>query len=532
MKAKVTNTNTIILLVVILSTITLSNYISKLIPGVSTSIVTTILGFLLGSLPVVRQNFPSLDNEVFLVVILAPLLFLDAQRTPMLRIHANFKRIINSSVILVVLSSMVVTLLAHYLFNLNFALALIIAAISTPTDATGFQAVVSNRHVDHTISSQLAQESLFNDASGLILLQAGLVWASTGNLAFTQTIFHFLTVAISGGLLGLLLGNLVIIIRQGLLRSNIKVYSSQTLLYFLTPILVYLIADLLHTSGIIAVVAAGLVHNSESNRSRFIASRQTVFILHSISFITETLNSVVFLILGIYLARFIMLPVMTSVHFSYWLLTGLFIYFILFTCRYIYSLRMTGWINRLIFSLGGVHGTVTLAMALTVSTPALSKSAIIGLLITEITIIILSLVVPSLIFRIILPLESVPITRQEKVRLIREQAVTVGLDTIQNRKVNAQLKTMVLYDLRDQNGNNSIFAFLKQYHRFGTDHDSLDDLRSHQRQSLMMQAFNAELDYLYQLRDQHPSDIIEIHEVYSEILYSEVLMLDPHRRLV
>lgn len=524
--------NIIILIVIILSAITISNFISKLIPGISSSIVNTLVGLLIGFVPWINLNFPDLNSEIFMILILAPLLFFDGQRTPMVQISSDLKSIISNSFILVIFSATFLTIIIHYIFNISWAFALIMAAIATPTDATGFNAVIQNRQVSSKIKNQLSHESMFNDASGIILLQAGTLWLSTGKVAFNTNFKSFLIMTIGGIIIGLLLGNIVIIIRQSLIRSKANVYSSQSMIYFLTPILIYIIAESLHTSGIIAVVVAGLIHNSESNRSRFISSRQTIFILQSISFITEILNSTVFLLLGIYLSKFISTSLLNLSQSIYWIFIGIVIYITLVILRFIYPNTKEKSYLKMIFSFGGVHGTVTLAMAFSVNHLLMSKGQFIGLLISEITVILLSLLIPIIIFKFILPIEPFSSAKEQRLQSIRSQAAQIGINRIISEESTPKVKSMVLYDLRDQSKKNSVRDFLHQYHQFGFNRTRLDDLKSRERQNLMILAFNAELQYLYNLKHKNPNDLASINEIYSEILYSELLMLDPQQRLV
>lgn len=67
----------------------------------------------------------------------------------------------------------------------------------------------------------------------------------------------------------------------------------------LTPFLVYLLAEHLGTSGILAVVATGMVHNWESERLRLTSTRVQLTSATVWNTISSFLNSVVFLFLGV-----------------------------------------------------------------------------------------------------------------------------------------------------------------------------------------------------------------------------------------
>lgn len=74
-------------------------------------------------------------------------------------------------------------------------------------------------------------------------------------------------------------------------------------IFFLTPLIIYFLAEEIHVSGIIAVVAAGLIHNVESERSRL----TNAFIFYNSNqlsqLLIDILNGIVFLLLGIIIVR-------------------------------------------------------------------------------------------------------------------------------------------------------------------------------------------------------------------------------------
>lgn len=521
----------IITLITVLVAIVVSNFVSRLFPNISNTYINIIIGFLLGLVPWTANIVPQLNSELFMPLLLAPLLFFDGQRTPMVQITLRFKEIVSSAVGLVLISALAVMIIIHRSFNIMLPLSLIVAAISTPTDATGFNSVITGRKIDTYLNQQLRRESLFNDASGIILLQAGTLWFVNGQISFTHNLYKLILVTVGGILFGIISSNLLITVRQLLMRSSVNVFSSQSLLYYLTPILIYLLAETLNVSGIIAVVVAGLIHNSESNRSRFISPRQTVFVFHSVSFLSEILNSIVFLLLGISWAKTITSSSSQFSHLFYWFLLGLITYVVLLVIRFIYSIWKSNFKNSLIFSLGGVHGTVTLVMTFTV-TNIMSLHLFMGLLIIESTVILLSLIVPTILFKFLLPPEKEDSLRELKLKQLRREMVKVGVNAINQIKTDSEVKKLVLYDLRDQADLNSTHSFFNQYHQFGTDKSLLSELKSKERHQLMMRAFTAERRYLHELANTNSVELELINEIYSEVLYAEVLMHDPQTRLI
>lgn len=67
-------------------------------------------------------------------------------------------------------------------------------ALSTPTDATATESVLEGLIVPERQENILKMESLFNDASGIILVTAMALWVKNGQFNYQQT---FLTFAFS-----------------------------------------------------------------------------------------------------------------------------------------------------------------------------------------------------------------------------------------------------------------------------------------------------------------------------------------------
>lgn len=195
-----------------------------------------------------------------------------------------------------------------------------------------------------------------------------MIWFQTGHFSFSQNTRAFLLSAVGGMFFGTAFAFLTMLFRQWLVRTKINVISSQTLIFLLTPFVVYILAERIEVSGIIAVVSAGLVFNSEMRRSRFTSPRQMHFGVQLISFLNEILNSFVFVVLGITLER-VMVQQVQNLRASWnWLYIAVVIYLSALVVRFMYS-KFISKLNSheaIIFALGGVHGSVTLAMAFSV----------------------------------------------------------------------------------------------------------------------------------------------------------------------
>lgn len=107
------------------------------------------------------------------------------------RVGRNFRQIISLTIVMVVLCAVVAGFGAAWMGTLGLPLAFILAAISTPTDATATESVTMGLVLPEREALSLKQESLFNDASGIILLNMAILWYVNGYINYGQTLVDF-----------------------------------------------------------------------------------------------------------------------------------------------------------------------------------------------------------------------------------------------------------------------------------------------------------------------------------------------------
>ena len=100
----------------------------------------------------------------------------------------------------------------------------------------------------------LEGESLVNDASGLVLYKFAVAAVMTGAFSLFDASAQFVRVAAGGIVIGMLLARLFVAVHRRLGDAFIEV-----LMTLAVPYVAYIVAESLHVSGVLAVVAAGLV---------------------------------------------------------------------------------------------------------------------------------------------------------------------------------------------------------------------------------------------------------------------------------
>lgn len=249
-------------------------------------------------LPVVRDVLHSIDfSATLLHGMLSFLLFAGA-------LHVKLETLKKQKYIVSILaffgtlfSTGAIGLITFYLsqllgFNLPFIYALLFGALISPTDPIAVMAILKKAGVPDSLKTKVVGESLFNDGIAVVLFIALLGIATEGNSSASHVLLLFVQEAIGGAALGLLLGYVVFLMLRSVDNYQVEI--------FLTLALVmggYELARLLHTSGPIAMVVAGLIIG---NRGRALAmSKQTQQNLDNFwELVDEFLNAVLFLLIG------------------------------------------------------------------------------------------------------------------------------------------------------------------------------------------------------------------------------------------
>lgn len=517
----------------ILLAVAIANILAKLLPKISSTYINLVVGIIFGIIPATNHMILGFNNEVFMLLIIAPLLFFEGQRTMNYIIWEKYRNIISTAIVMAVIIAVVGMVTIHTLMGVALPLALIIAAISTPTDATALESVSTGLILPKRVGSMLKMESLFNDATGIVLLQAGMIWFQTGHFSFAQNMRAFLLSAVGGLFFGTIFAFATMLFRQWLVRTKINVISSQTLIFLLTPFVVYILAERIEVSGIIAVVSAGLVFNSEMRRSRFTSPRQMHFGVQLINFLNEVLNSFVFVVLGITLERVVVQQTQNLRASWNWLYIAIAIYLSALVIRFLYSrfVSKLSFYDAAVFALGGVHGSVTLAMAFSVIGISIkNNSSTFNLIIlVESAVIIMSMLIPTFVFRFILKANPKQ-NAAEQVEHVRQEMVARGIKSLDDLEISKEVKDSIIYDLNDQISKNTLHDFLWQWNDVnGTVGIFEAELHVQEHQALL-HAFSVEQQYLCDIADTGVIDSKHLDDIFSELLLAESLILDPRNQ--
>ncbi len=215
-------------------------------------IVLVLVGLVLSFVPHLPEV--RLDPNIVFYFFLPPLLYPPALFTSWRDFRRNLRPIVTLAIGLVLFTMIVVAWVAHAIIpSLPWAAAFALGAIVSPPDAVAATSVIRRLAVPHRIVSILEGESLLNDATALVALQFAVAAVVTGKFSLGQASLRFVWAAVGGIGFGLLVG---VVIRWA--HRHLDDPPVQILISLLTPFLAYLLAERLHASGVLAVVAAGI----------------------------------------------------------------------------------------------------------------------------------------------------------------------------------------------------------------------------------------------------------------------------------
>jgi CPA1 family monovalent cation:H+ antiporter len=242
---------------VMLVAVVLSQAITLVLPfAVPLPLVQIALGALLAA--VMDVGVP-LNPEIFFLLFIPPLLFLDGWRIPNRGLFKDAGTILELALGLVVFTVLGMGFFIHWLIPaVPLPVAFALAAILSPTDPIAVSALTSRVPVPKRMMHILEGESLLNDASGLVCMRFALAAALTGTFSLPQAVASFLWVAVGGIGIGVGLTWVVAKIKSWLSQHFGENTGALILISLLIPFGAYLAAEHLHCSGILAAVAAGI----------------------------------------------------------------------------------------------------------------------------------------------------------------------------------------------------------------------------------------------------------------------------------
>lgn len=451
---------TVSIILILLVAVVVSGAVSRMLPvALPTPLVQIALGFVIGLASNLRVE---LNPELFLLLFLPPLLFLDGWRIPKDELLKDVSTVFELALGLVLLTVIGVGLFIDWLIPaMPLAVCFALAAVISPTDPIAVSAIAARVPIPKRMMHILEGESLLNDASGLVCLRFAVAAALTGSFSVWDASLTFLWLAIGGLLIGILVTLTVTRAKAWISQRFGEDTGSQILISLLIPFAAYILAEHLHCSGILAAVAAGVTMSfAEISRQALPATRmRRNSVWDTLQF---ALNGIIFVLLGEQLPGILAAAhqtVLLTNHSNPWWL-GVYVVAVmlalaalrfawvwlsfrltLFRARGEVPYRRPDWRLIAAMTFAGVRGAITLAGVLTIpltltdgtAFPARDLAIFLAAGVIILSLILASIGLPLLLRGLTMPAEPSRQAQEDEARVLSAQAAISAIENAQHQ---------------------------------------------------------------------------------------------------
>ncbi len=445
----------------LLLAVVISGMASRMLPSaLPRPLVQIALGALIGMVAHIRVE---LDPELFFLLLVPPLLFLDGWRIPKDELFRDRGAVLGLALGLVFLTVLGMGLFIHWLIPaMPLGVAFALAAVVSPTDPIAVSAVAQKAPIPKRMMHILEGEALLNDASGLVCVRFAIAAVLTGSFSLGEATLTFAWMALAGVAIGVGITLAIVATKAAFARRFGDETGSNILVSLLIPFAAYLAAEHVHASGVLAAAAAGIAMTFTGATTSVAAGtrirRRAVW-----DMLQFTLNGVIFVLLGEQLPEVFVRArdtVTATGHVSPWWL-AVYVFAVVAGL----ALLRFGWVwvsmqftlfrarrrndeavsppRRIIaaMSAAGARGAITLAGALTLpltlndGTPFPARDLVIflasGVILSS--LVIAAVALPLLLRGLSLPQDEGVAAARDRARLISAKAAIAELDRVQHQ---------------------------------------------------------------------------------------------------
>ena len=238
--------------------------------------------------PVQLEIAPTLILSLFL----PPLIFEAAFHINLSKLRANLPGILMLAIPGVIVSTLIVAGVLSFGVSLSLPLALVFGALISATDPVSVVATFKELNVPKRLGILVEAESLLNDGTAIVMFNVVIAIALTGVFDPVAGVFDFVRISAGGIAIGVALGWVI-----SQMIARIDDYLVETTLTTVLAFGAYLLSDRLGFSGVLAVVAAGVITGNIGPRGMSATTRIVLF--NFWEYLAFLSNSLVFLLIGL-----------------------------------------------------------------------------------------------------------------------------------------------------------------------------------------------------------------------------------------
>lgn len=286
------------LVLLLIAAVLVSSVVEQLVPRVSLPLIQIAFGVIV-AVALSGHVEIALDPNLFLVLLIAPLLYDEAKNTNKLALWRHINPVLSLAIGLVVVTTLIVGFAVNFIIpSIPLAVAFALGAALSPTDVVAVTSLAKQVDIPERERSILESESMLNDATGIVSFQFALAAAVTGAFSIADASVSF-AVSFAGGIaLGLALGVGLNLLLRAARNIGVESTTFHVLFEVLTPFIVYLAAVSVGVSGIIAVMMAGLTNVISPRTVDPSVSRMNIVSSSVWRVMSFAMNGIVFVLLG------------------------------------------------------------------------------------------------------------------------------------------------------------------------------------------------------------------------------------------
>jgi Na+:H+ antiporter len=289
----------LLLLIVVGAVATVLGLVSKRARLLPYPVVLALAGIAVGLLP--GTQLPRIGGSVILLAFVPGMIFEAALTLDLPELRRRILPVGLLATAGVAITVLLIGVLTHLTLGLSWASGMLLGAILAATDPIAVITLLRRVKAPAGLVAILEGESLFNDGTGVAVFSAVLATILTGAPSFGDASIRFVEITLGGTAIGLAVGFLGLALLRFAEDAPLEILATLVIAYGS-----YLAADLLHASGIVAVVVAGIVVARYGSRIGRLHGPQLLGFWNLLAFV---LNAMLFILVGAALPATTLLPV-------------------------------------------------------------------------------------------------------------------------------------------------------------------------------------------------------------------------------
>jgi monovalent cation:H+ antiporter, CPA1 family len=289
----------LLLLILVGALATILGLVSRRARMLPYPVVLAAAGIAVGLLP--GGSFPRVGPDVILLAFVPGLVFEAALTLDLPELKQRIVSVSLLATVGVALTVVLIGTLTHLLLGFSWASGFLLGAILSTTDPIAVVTLLRRLNAPKGLAAILEGESLFNDGTGVAVFTAVLATILSGSPSFGDAGLRFVEITVGGTAIGLAIGFLGLALLRFAKDAPLEILATLVIAYGS-----YVAADILHASGIVAVVVAGIVVARYGTNAGSLHGPQLLGFWSLLAFV---LNAMLFILVGAALPAWQLWPV-------------------------------------------------------------------------------------------------------------------------------------------------------------------------------------------------------------------------------